>query len=59
MKSFDTLEEDADAFAQANGSDWWSLCFALDADKIEALAGTFFEWLNFDYSGDKIFLEIF
>lgn len=59
VKSFDTLEEDADAFAQANGSDWWSLCFALDADKIEALAGTFFEWLNFDYSGDKIFLEIF
>ena len=58
VKSFDTLEEDADAFAQANGSEYWYLCFAIDADKIDALVGTFFEWIGFDYSGDKIFIEI-
>ena len=58
VKSFDTLEEDAEAFAQANGSEYWDLCFAIDADKIDALVGTFFECIGFDYSGDKIFIEI-
>lgn len=57
VKDFNKLEEEGDAFAEANGSEYWYLCFAIDADKIDALVGTFFEWIGFDYSGDKIFIE--
>lgn len=57
VKDFNKLEEEGDAFAESNGSEYWDLCFAIDADKIDALVGTFFEWIGFDYSGDKIFIE--
>ena len=54
VKDFNKIEEEGDAFA---GDEYWNLCFAIDADKIDALVGTFFEWIGFDYSGDKIFIE--
>ena len=59
VKSFDTLEEDADAFAQANGCDWWSLCFAIDFSKIKDLTGTYLEYIIGDLYSDKFYVDIY
>ena len=57
VKSFDTLEEDADAFAEANGTSNCWLCFAINTDKFESLTGISYEQIMGEYS-DRIYCPI-
>ena len=59
VKDFNKLEEEGDAFAQANGSDWWNLCFALDFSKIKDLTGTYLEYILDNHYSDKFYVELY
>jgi hypothetical protein len=57
VNSFDTLAEDAEAFAEANGVHYCNLCVAINTDKIDALIGTFFkeEVMGDEYSDENYY----
>ena len=59
VKSFDTLEEEGEAFAESNGCTWWSLCFAIDFSKIKDLTGTYLEYIMDGLYSDKFYVDIY